>query len=104
MIPSINMARDTEPETLFFEDDGQTPNSRHPVLFLPAGTGHCRLSASADFALTAAYPADQGAWDLCRPDDETDLERDRDRIASVPIPPADPVTGVDGALTKHWNV
>ncbi|MGN8199316.1 cupin domain-containing protein [Salinisphaera sp. RV14] len=166
-----------EPETLAFDDDGRTPNSRHPVLIhrgsmagddddalaaafeaafeahgwppqwrggvfgyhhfhsnahealavyageaelllggedgrpvrlaagdvliLPAGTGHCRVAASGDFALTAAYPAGHGDWDLCRPG-ETDHARAVARIAAVPTPATDPVTGGDGALTRLW--
>lgn len=168
---------DTQPETLTFDDDGRTPNSRHPVLvyrsvltdtgddaaaafeavfethdwppqwrggvfayhhfhsnahealavyageaelvlggeagqpirlaagdvvILPAGTGHCRVEASADFALTAAYPAGHGDWDLCRPG-ETAPERARERIAAVPVPPQDPITGADGALVRLWQ-
>lgn len=168
---------DTAPETLMFQDDGRTPNSRFPVLvyrglgtspgddpaagfealfeahgwpaqwrggvfayhhfhsnahealavyageaelvlggefgrpvrvaagdmaILPAGTGHCRISASADFAVTAGYPAGHGDWDLCRPG-RTHHKRAVARIAAVPMPPADPVTGARGALTRFWH-
>lgn len=71
------------------------------VLVLPAGTGHCRVSADTDFALTAAYPAGYGDWDLCRPG-ESDHDRAVARIRAVPVPPADPVTGRNGALTRLW--
>lgn len=165
------------PETLHFNDDGRTPNSRHPVLVyrglldatadepaarfdatfrahgwppqwrggvfayhhfhsnahealavytgeaglvlggesgrsvritlgdvvvLPAGTGHCRISASADFVLTAAYPAGNDDWDLCRPG-AIDIDTARQRIARVPIPSGDPIGGAAGPLTRLWT-
>ncbi|HET7313575.1 cupin domain-containing protein [Salinisphaera sp.] len=177
MTAPLEIDPQTEPETLVFDDDGRTPNSRHPVLvyrglqdkadddaaerfeatfaacdwppqwrdgvfayhhfhsnahealavyageaelvlggeygrpvrlaagdvvILPAGTGHCRVSAGADFALTAAYPTGHGDWDLCRPG-ETDPERARERIAAVPTPSQDPITGADGALIRLWT-
>ena len=72
------------------------------VLVLPAGTGHCRIDASADFELVAAYPPDQQDWDLCRPGD-TDHAAACARIAAVAIPPQDPVTGAHGALPMAWR-
>ncbi|MES1953952.1 cupin domain-containing protein [Salinisphaera hydrothermalis] len=177
MTSRLETGPSVEPETHIFDDDGRTPNSRHPVLLyrgltnetgeaaaadfeacfaanrwppqwrggvfayhhfhsnahealaiyageaelvlggesgqpirlaagdvviLPAGTGHCRVEASEDFALTAAYPDGHGDWDLCRPG-ETAPERARERIAAVPIPPQDPITGADGALVRLWR-
>lgn len=72
------------------------------VIILPAGTGHCLISASADFALTAAYPDGHGDWDLCRPR-QTDHALALARIAHVPIPPGDPLTGPHGALRRYWT-
>ena len=158
-----------EPQTLYFSDDGATPNSSHPVLIyraraseyrdlasaldaliamngwppqwrggvfdfhhyhsraheclavfagratltlggehgrvvdvapgdvlvLPAGIGHCRMTASDDFALIGAYPPDQQDWDLCRSDRAADYRGARARIRAVSAPAQDPVRGPD---------
>ena len=70
------------------------------VVVLPTGTGHCRLSASNDFLVIGAYPAEQH-WDICRaaPDDVA-LERMR----SLPFPQSDPVGGSHGDLPRVWRV
>lgn len=69
------------------------------LLVLPAGTGHRRIDASADFLLVGAYPEGQ-AWDVCRgPADPETLAR----IAAVPIPGMDPVEGPAGPLTRLWQ-
>ena len=68
------------------------------VLVLPAGTGHCRLSASPDFLVIGAYPKGE-TWDICRqaPDAAT-LER----MKHVVFPASDPVHGPTGALVHTW--
>jgi uncharacterized protein YjlB len=68
-------------------------------LVLPAGTGHRRLDASSDFLVVGAYPPGQHA-DIQTGDCG---EQGRKAIASVPLPPADPVTGASGALTMLWR-
>jgi uncharacterized protein YjlB len=69
------------------------------LLVLPAGTGHCRISASDEFLLVGAYPEGQD-WDICRqPADAATLKR----IAAVPLPRADPVAGENGPLVKLWH-
>lgn len=59
------------------------------VVLLPVGTGHCCLQASRDFQVVGAYPEGQD-WDIQRaaPDEAT-----RQRMASLPDPPRDPVNG-----------
>jgi len=68
------------------------------LLVLPAGTGHCRISATGDFLLVGAYPEGQ-EWDVCRQSaDEATLQR----IAAVPLPRADPIAGERGPLVTLW--
>lgn len=69
------------------------------VAVLPCGTGHCRIDASRDFLVVGAYPQGQD-WDLCRkaPDAETVA-----RMAKLPFPSSDPVSGQEGALARLWR-
>jgi uncharacterized protein YjlB len=59
------------------------------VLVLPAGTGHCCLAERDGFQVVGAYPRGQD-WDIQR--DAADAATLR-RIAQVPDPACDPVTG-----------
>ncbi len=77
--------------------------ARGDVVVLPAGTGHCRLQASDDFELVAAYPPDQQEWDLCRADD-SGHDAAVARIARVTMPRCDPMTGGRGGLCKLWRL
>lgn len=69
------------------------------VALLPAGTGHCRISASSDFLVVGAYPPDQ-QWDLCRsaPDEKAIV-----RMSKLPFPASDPVRGSIRPLTELWK-
>lgn len=68
------------------------------VLVLPAGTGHRRVSASADFSVVGAYPPGQEHYDICRTRSaEAEL-----RISKVARPKTDPVLGGDGPLLQLW--
>jgi uncharacterized protein YjlB len=71
------------------------------VAVLPAGTGHQRLSASADLLVVGAYPP-QGTYDLCR---ATPSEHARavTTIPLVPLPVTDPLHGADGPLIALWR-
>jgi len=68
------------------------------ALLLPAGTGHCLIQADAAFLVVGAYPEGQ-KWDICR--DAPDAEA-RKRMASLPFPRSDPVSGPQGPLIDHW--
>lgn len=71
------------------------------MVVLPAGTGHCRKSASKDFSVVGAYPKGQENHDLCTEKD--DPEERKKRIKQVPFPQADPLAGQDGPLMQHWK-
>src|SRR6478609_10570926 len=71
------------------------------VAILPAGTGHQRIKASEDFCVIGAYPP--GAkMEVTRATPENHA-RALKTIPNVALPPADPVTGKDGALMRLWR-
>lgn len=81
---------------------GPTPGGREvtvragDVAVLPCGTGHCRVSASADFSVIGAYALAQ-RWDLCR---EAPDAAAVERMRRLPFPAADPL---GGELARVWR-
>lgn len=71
------------------------------VAILPAGTGHQRIEASADFRVVGAYPEGQEDFTTRRPDDGRP-PADREAMAGVARPAADPIYGAKGPLFDHW--
>ena len=69
------------------------------VAVLPAGTGHKRIDASADFLVVGAYPP-EGQYDLCTR--SADREQALTTIAKTPRPSTDPVYGDGGPLIDVW--
>jgi uncharacterized protein YjlB len=61
------------------------------VVVIPAGVGHYRLDMSRNLSVVGAYPKGQNA-DLRR-DNAEDFREAEARIARVPLPRLDPVTG-----------
>ena len=71
------------------------------LIVLPAGTAHCRVSASADFAVVGAYPPWQGSPDILRAGDvDAAILR---AIAATPVPETDPATGAPSPLPELWR-
>jgi len=85
------------------EDGHQLDVEAGDVLVLPTGTGHCRPSAlnqaHTGLLVIGAYPKDQH-WDICRSaPDAAALAR----MATLPFPASDPVTGPTGQLPSLWH-
>ena len=70
------------------------------VAILPAGTGHRRVSASADLLVIGAYPkGGNGSYDEPGAGHDAVVAA----IARTPLPAQDPVFGKDGPLMVLWK-
>ena len=72
------------------------------VVVLPAGTGHKRLSSSADLLVVGGYPPGQEGPGVLRPSNDS-IRAMAARSAAVALPETDPVEGAGGALTRLWR-
>ncbi|MFJ4384925.1 cupin domain-containing protein [Pseudomonas sp. NPDC089408] len=82
---------------------GQTLSvKRGDVLVLPAGTGHRCVESSEDFQVVGAYPHGQEDYDIQRPDSAAHRQA-LARIAAVPGPGQDPVSGAGGVVMSYWR-
>jgi uncharacterized protein YjlB len=71
------------------------------VVVIPAGVAHKRESASPDLLVIGSYPRGQSP-DHCRAEPGVH-DGAVGRIARVPLPTADPVTGGAGPLLECWR-
>lgn len=71
------------------------------VVVLPAGMAHRNIRSSPDLLVVGAYAGGRSA-DLRRGTEE-DGRSAAGAAARVPLPAADPVTGVSGALVGLWT-
>lgn len=69
------------------------------VVVLPAGTGHCKLEASADFFVVGAYPPDEDIGISRKALTATQMQM----LEMVKFPLSDPLSGPGGALPKLWS-
>lgn len=71
------------------------------VIVIPAGVGHKKVSASADFAVIGAYPGGMD-YDL-KTGKEGERPKTDDNLTRVPFPETDPVHGMSGGITEYWK-
>lgn len=91
-----------EATVLFGGPGGETLTVRAgDVVVIPAGVGHCNQAQSGDLLIVGAYPDNAPRPDLRRgkPAEHDAVQK---AIGIVPLPPADPVTGQNGALSRLW--
>lgn len=70
------------------------------VVVIPAGVGHKLIEEGDRLLVVGAYAGGRD-WDIVR--DPRQIEAARARVAAVPLPESDPVTGRAGLLTRLWG-
>ncbi|HEX8424699.1 cupin domain-containing protein [Hymenobacter sp.] len=71
------------------------------ILVIPAGVGHKKIEASADFGVVGAYP-DGRSYDVLRGEPGERPKADQ-RIAALPRPTLDPLIGREGGVQHFWS-
>ena len=71
------------------------------VVLIPAGTGHKCLSRSDNLGIVGAYPT--GFVTDIRRGQPHERPASLERIASLPLPPQDPVYGASGPMQEYWT-
>ncbi len=72
------------------------------VVVIPAGVAHCNQGQTDDLLIVGAYP-DTGPSPDTRRGKVAEHAAAVQAIARVPMPAADPVSGVDGPLGQAWG-
>ena len=71
------------------------------VCVIPAGVGHRRLDASADFQMAGGYPPGQEG-NIVRPG-EIDVDEAIRAIGQLALPATDPITGHGDGIVAIWR-
>ncbi len=71
------------------------------VCVIPAGVGHRRFAASADFQMAGGYPPSQQG-DIVRPGD-VDVDDAMRAIGGLDLPATDPISGRDDGVVAIWR-
>lgn len=71
------------------------------AIVIPAGTGHKKISSSADFGVVGAYPDGQD-YDI-KKGEEAERPQADEAISKVSVPELDPVYGKMEGLTGLWK-
>ena len=72
------------------------------AMVLPAGTGHCRIGATDDFAVCGGYPPEQVDRVVVQAGTMA-LADAQAQIATLARPATDPIYGADGPTLRHWG-
>ncbi|MCU5774504.1 cupin domain-containing protein [Erwiniaceae bacterium BAC15a-03b] len=89
-------------EILFGGESGRMVTLRAgDAVLIPAGVGHRQVAASEEFFTVGAYP--EGMEPDTLRDDQSKMALAIKNIQRVPMPPTDPITGGEGAVTELWH-
>ncbi|KAF4548066.1 Hypothetical protein D9617_32g091860 [Elsinoe fawcettii] len=74
------------------------------LVIQPAGVAHYNISSTEDFEYIGVYPKGSPHWDnnWCKADVQ-ETQQKASVASTFPIPPSDPVHGINGPLVKIWT-